>query len=92
MTRSWASKRLERLERRVIMEGRVFYIAAPQGMETADALANLGISVGQHDRVSRSTAPSAAPELIATVPAYLPPGGLADVLESIAGEPRLGGP
>lgn len=58
-------------------------MAAPQGMASDGALARLEIVLGQHDRVSLSTEPSAASELIAAVPAYMPPGELADLLEEI---------
>jgi hypothetical protein len=76
--------RVCRLERgRGSVDGMVYYIAAPRGMASDDALARLGISIGQHDRVSLSTVPSAAPELIGAVPAYTPPGSLAEALQAI---------
>jgi hypothetical protein len=56
-------KRVERLERGSGgADGEIYYITALRGMSSEQALTRLGITLGEHDRVSLSTEPSAAPE------------------------------
>ena len=42
-------------------DGVIYYITASRGMSSEQALARLGIALGQHDRVALSTEPARAP-------------------------------
>jgi hypothetical protein len=80
-------KRIDRLERnRGGTEGQIYYITAPRGMSSEQALASLGITLSEHDRVSLSTEPSAAPALVGQMPVYVPPGAVVEFFASLNDE------